>query len=648
MPGATASGTRIEPRTRQAGPETVLVIGGGATGIVTLRNLVEERGRDSQGSYPLFEPLLVERRDDVGGVWYWSDETYALERTIGPDKVQGLSPVFDPKGTPHWPSPAYLNLRGNVLPEFLEFRGKKFDPPANGETFPSMSETHNYLKSYAQPYRKYIKCGVEVLRVQELPADQGWQVTLKHWSSSAVPKADAVSFTPSVEVRTFDRVVVAAGWYDTPFYPDVPGIQLAKERGHVHHCKHYRDSTPYIGKKVVVVGNNNSANEVAAHLAPFNSVSHPVYKSAKSAPIDKCPALPDARIKDVGLITNYQLVHTAADGSREKGTKLDLTLADGSVIRNVDYVILGTGYGQKYPWLYVLTDAARQNGSSAEVEQLTPDSLKGTRVPHMYNHALYAKSPRLTLGFVGLLISYTPFAYADLNSAWIVAVWAGKITSVPRALDARLQYERDRMAYLYETRSKKAAEKGEKLDAHDPATYAYFHAIAGARADGPPSESHFAEGLYEELMQADPDQRGRWLWKWDDASEEKRISMYRRKKEWLEENGDRIRHDPFDLMGSNNVRYGHLVDELVDARWRARKQNAPLATVGTGSAAERPQTNLDLWLSFLPRRAQKPAWYAVMGTMCAVLFVLLVWLLICFVELAKIGYIVLGMMLHSS
>lgn len=272
MTGATASGTHIKPRTRQEGPETVLVIGGGATGLVTLRNLAEARGHDSEGAYPLFEPLLVERRDDVGGVWYWSDETYALERTLGPEKVQGLTSVFDPKGTPHWPSPAYLNLRGNVLPEFLEFSGKKFDPPANGETFPSMGETHNYLKSFAAPYRRYIKCRVEVLRVQELPGDRGWEVTLKHWSDSAVPRTEAVTFTPVVETRVFDRVIVAAGWYDTPYYPDVEGIQLAKEQGHIHHCKHYRDSTPYIGKKVVVVGNNNSANEVAAHLAPFNGL----------------------------------------------------------------------------------------------------------------------------------------------------------------------------------------------------------------------------------------------------------------------------------------------------------------------------------------------------------------------------------------
>ncbi|SPO24723.1 related to FMO1 - flavin-containing monooxygenase [Ustilago trichophora] len=554
------AGTRIVPRTRAKGPEKVLIVGGGATGLVSLRNLVEEVASDSEGSFPLFEPLLVERRDDVGGVWYWSDETYSLERSIGADKTQGLSPLFDPKGQPHWPSPAYLNLRGNVLPEFLEFSGKKFDPPAHGETFPSLQETHRYLKEFAEPYRRYIRCGVEVLRVQELAEDQGWEATLKDWTSNAVQDgAGAVSFTPKVEVKRFDRVIVAAGWYDTPFYPDVAGIQEAKKAGHIHHCKHYRDSTPYVGKKVVVVGNNNSANEVAAHLAPFNSVSHPVYRSSKTAPVDKCPSLPDERIKDVGMITNYQLV------SNHRGSTLNLTLIDGSVIDNVDYVILGTGYGQKYPWLYVLTDAAR-SWNTGEVELLTPDHLQATRVPYMYNHALYSKSPRLTLAFVGLVISTMPFSFNDLISAWITAVWSGKITSVPSSIPLRLKFEQDRLTYLYNTRSQSSP----TLDPNNPSTYSGYHLLGGSLKQGPPSELHFASQLYDELKLADPQRVERWSWKWDHEREEKQTQMYKRKKIWLQNNRQRIRMDPFDLLGTNKDRYGHLVEELVHPHWRQK------------------------------------------------------------------------------
>lgn len=45
-------------------PRRVLVIGGGAVGLVTLRNLID------RGEFDHVE--LVERRDDIGGVWYVS------------------------------------------------------------------------------------------------------------------------------------------------------------------------------------------------------------------------------------------------------------------------------------------------------------------------------------------------------------------------------------------------------------------------------------------------------------------------------------------------------------------------------------------------------------------------------------------------
>lgn len=42
-------------------PRKILIVGGGPTGLVTLRNLTE------RGDFDRVE--LVERRDDVGGVW---------------------------------------------------------------------------------------------------------------------------------------------------------------------------------------------------------------------------------------------------------------------------------------------------------------------------------------------------------------------------------------------------------------------------------------------------------------------------------------------------------------------------------------------------------------------------------------------------
>ncbi|KAF5387559.1 hypothetical protein D9757_006570 [Collybiopsis confluens] len=76
-------------------PHWVLVTGGGPNVLVTPRNLVE------RGNFELVE--LVERRDDVGGVWYLDNPDV---ETAG---------FFDPKL--RWPSPAYHCIRRPALPD---------------------------------------------------------------------------------------------------------------------------------------------------------------------------------------------------------------------------------------------------------------------------------------------------------------------------------------------------------------------------------------------------------------------------------------------------------------------------------------------------------------------------------------------------
>jgi len=54
----TESETAVHPFAK------VLIVGGGPSGLVTLRNLVH------RGNFP--HVRLYERRDDIGGVWYVS------------------------------------------------------------------------------------------------------------------------------------------------------------------------------------------------------------------------------------------------------------------------------------------------------------------------------------------------------------------------------------------------------------------------------------------------------------------------------------------------------------------------------------------------------------------------------------------------
>ncbi|EPQ26482.1 uncharacterized protein PFL1_05804 [Pseudozyma flocculosa PF-1] len=548
--------------------QRILVVGGGAAGLVTLRNLLDVKTPSGQ---PAFDVTLVERRDDVGGVWYWSDETYQLERSLSPDRTQSVWPLKDQSGRPHWPSPAYLNLKGNVLPEYLQFAGHPFPPPSHGDTFPTLKETHDYLRSFAKPLESHIRLGIEVLRVEEL-LQGGWEVEWKDWNRSADRQADRASSSsaplqqtsgPSQEttVQRFDRVVVACGWYDTPLYPKAEGMAEARRAGFVHHAKHYRDSATYRGKKVVVVGNNNSSNEAAAHLAVHNTREQPVYKSAKRPPVVKCPCLPDERIRDVGVIARYELV------PQETGSpRLRVHIEDGTVIEDVDYVLLGTGYGHSFPFVRVLTDEAR-TAQRQQTQKLTPPELQGVRVPNLFRHILFAKSADLSLAFVGVVVSFFPFNMADLSSRWLSLVWSGRIRSaVPASVEERLKDEQDRLEYIWTDKERHlAARNGGRpaatLDRSDPMNAFGFHTLGGSLKEGGPSELVYGAQLRREIVEADPSMAD-WYDDWGEERERKQYEMYDIKRRWLLDNEERIKSDPFDLLGRNSA-YRHLADEMV-------------------------------------------------------------------------------------
>jgi cation diffusion facilitator CzcD-associated flavoprotein CzcO len=72
--------------------------------------------------------------------------------------------------------------------------------------------------------------------------------------------ADTAKGTITVPV-----VVVATGIADAPYRPSWPGAELYQ--GSVVHSSDYRNSTPYLGKRVLVVGFGNSGGEIALDLA---------------------------------------------------------------------------------------------------------------------------------------------------------------------------------------------------------------------------------------------------------------------------------------------------------------------------------------------------------------------------------------------
>ncbi|KAE9401860.1 FAD/NAD(P)-binding domain-containing protein [Gymnopus androsaceus JB14] len=281
--------------------------------------------------------VLVERRDDVGGVWYRDEPVITSNNTNTINK-------------PRWPSPAYPGLVGNVLPQFLSFSENPFPKTPNHphQPFPSLAETYQYLRAFAEPYieKGQIRLSTEVVRVEELPQKKGWKVRVKDWSESenneGVPLEveeiwDGSFIYLSPPLFTVWRI--CAGYYDKPLWPDTEGLDVVRKRGLASHAKWWNGPDGYEGKRALVIGNAHSSNDIASQLAPV--AQSPVYRSMRRPASPWFPSLPDSRIQNVGSVRKYIL--QPADEDKANG-KVTAVLQDGSEIKDIDIVILGTGY----------------------------------------------------------------------------------------------------------------------------------------------------------------------------------------------------------------------------------------------------------------------------------------------------------------
>ncbi|KAJ6585775.1 hypothetical protein B0H19DRAFT_1110723 [Mycena capillaripes] len=454
-------------------PRRILIVGGGPCGLVSLRNLVE-RGQFN-------EVVLAERRDDIGGVWYLED----------------VPKAGTPRNRPFWHSPAYPALVGNVLAEYLSFSHHPFpEPESKIHPYPSLADTYAYLRRFAGPFLASgkIRLSTEVLWVDELPDARGWSVTTRDWRAGK---------DGEVNVEIWDAVVVATSWYDFPVWPEsTPGLAAARAAGLATHAQTWHGPVGYEGKRVVVVGNANSSNDIVAQLKSVAKA--PVYRSIRRQGLRRFAFLPDPRVIDAPPITRYIVKSTG---------KLDLEFLDGSTLTDIDAVVLGTGYSAaSAPFVRVLQPPV----PSEKTQMLTPLTSAHTsppRIPSLYHHILYAPTP--TLAFIGAVMSYTPFTLADVASTWLALFFNGRLP-IPASLPARLAGENARLEKVARFREDGAQREGRELS-----SLVAFHILG-------PDEQAYAQGLRDAIEGIEP----AWaeaLPRWSDEDWKRREGMYERK-----------------------------------------------------------------------------------------------------------------------
>jgi thioredoxin reductase len=113
--------------------------------------------------------------------------------------------------------------------------------------YPSRDAFVSYLERYVERQGLTVRFDSPVTRIDRAGDGGGWSVLLADETLSA------------------RHVVVATGYDAKPLFPDWPGMY--DFAGRFLHAAYYRNSEPFVGEDVLVVGAGNTASDVATDLA---------------------------------------------------------------------------------------------------------------------------------------------------------------------------------------------------------------------------------------------------------------------------------------------------------------------------------------------------------------------------------------------
>jgi cation diffusion facilitator CzcD-associated flavoprotein CzcO len=204
---------------------SICVIGAGGSGLVAAKVLLAD-GHDV---------AVLEREEQLGGVWApW--RAFPGLTTQTPGAQFEFSDFAFPPGLPAWPAAA---------------------------------DVHAYLRAYADRFgvSARIRFGCEVVGMRA-QAGGGWTVVVRRAGETTHER--------------FDRVVVSSGIFDRPVLPPVAGRDdFQRAGGRVLHSAQCTDPGLLEGRRVVVVGIQKTATDLAVYAAGHGCTVDMVYRRAR-------------------------------------------------------------------------------------------------------------------------------------------------------------------------------------------------------------------------------------------------------------------------------------------------------------------------------------------------------------------------------
>ncbi|XP_040263057.1 dimethylaniline monooxygenase [N-oxide-forming] 2-like [Bufo bufo] len=392
--------------------KTVAIIGAGISGLGAIKACVEEG----------LEPTCFEQSNDIGGLWRFTDEVEDGRASI------------------------YKSLVTNVSKEIMCL--SDFPMPDDFPNFLPHHKYFEYIKLYAEHFKllKYIKFKTTVCRIEKhsdfLVTGQ-WLVTTEN---NGEKKTDI-----------FDAVMVCTGQHVQPVrsFNNLPGIENFK--GQVLHCREYKTPIGFDGKQVLIIGMGNTGVDIATELCTRASQ---VYLSSRQGvwvikrlgkgglPFDLgficrysnwmnniMPAAmsrwmtrrfmnnqfdhdlyniqPEGSVWKEPLV-NEELPSRILSGSImikshvERFTETAVHFADGSVVDNLDVVLLATGYDYSFPFL--------------DESIVKKEDSKGS----LYKKIIPLGIEKPTIAFIAFILPVGPtMVVAELQSRWAIKLFKG-------------------------------------------------------------------------------------------------------------------------------------------------------------------------------------------------------------------------------
>lgn len=253
-------------------------------------------------------------------------------------KDRGVSPVLIDRATSvgsSWQS-RYDRLRLNTGRQFSHLPNRRY--PKGTSTFPTRDQVVALLERHAHEDGIELRLGTDVARIDT--DSGGWRLE---------------TTAGAVEAR---QVIVATGYDHSPRIPEWPGRDSFGAE--LLHSSQYKNPTPYVGRRVLVVGPGCSGMEIAYDLATNRAAK--VWLAVRTPPNILIRQGPAGLPGDVIATPLYHLPIRMADAIARFGRRMDVgDLSD---------------YGLPMPAEGVFTRSARLGVAPAIVDREVVDAIK--------------------------------------------------------------------------------------------------------------------------------------------------------------------------------------------------------------------------------------------------------------------------------